>query len=459
MKIKSSKAKKTIFVCQSCGHSTPRWAGKCPNCSEWNSLAEEMQFLDKNKRQNLVFTDSEPVLLSEVETKDSLRIKSDSQEFDRVLGGGLVPGSLILISGDPGIGKSTLLLQQMVGYAKVDCKVLYISGEESIQQVRMRSSRLKLEPDNLWIYSEITLTGILSEVEKIKPQIIVVDSIQTLYNPEFDSAPGSVTQLRECTMAFLQLAKSREVTVFLIGHVTKEGAIAGPRALEHMVDALLYLEGDRQYQYRILRGIKNRFGSTNEIGVFELGEDGLTEVENPSQLFLSEHQKSVSGSAVTCAIEGTRPILLEIQALTSSASFGMPQRTATGIEHKRLALLLAILEKRAGYHIGQYDVFIKIAGGLRVNDPSADLALIMAIAAGYRDFVLDSTSLYLGEVGLGGEIRSVSQLDLRLKEADLLGFKTAYIPKQKLKNLNLKKLQLIEVGDINHSLKKMKIEK
>jgi len=287
----------------------------------------------------------------------------------------------------------------------------------------------------------------------LNPKIVVIDSIQTILNPDFDSAPGSVSQVRECAMSFLQLAKTKQISIFLIGHVTKEGAIAGPRVLEHMVDVLLFLEGDRQYQYRILRGIKNRFGSTNEIGVFELGEKGMIEVDNPSQLFLSEHREKIAGSAVTCAVEGTRPILLEIQALTSNANFGMPQRTATGIDHKRLSLLLAILEKRGHYNIGAYDVFVKIAGGLKIDDPSADLAILQAIAAGFKDIVLDSTTLFLGEVGLGGEIRSVSQMESRLKEADLLGFKTAFIPKQNQQKPKLKQLNLVEVSHIKETLK------
>ncbi len=408
--------------------------------------------MESGKRTNLIRSGTKPLLLSDVSVEDSPRIKSGSEEFDRVLGGGLVPGSLILVGGDPGIGKSTLLLQQIAHYAQSGRKTLYVSGEESVQQVRMRSLRLKVQPEQVWIYAEINLHSVLQQIEQIEPQVVVIDSIQTVFHPELDSAPGSVAQVRECTMAFLQLAKSKNITIFLVGHVTKEGGIAGPRVLEHMVDVLLFLEGDRQYQFRILRGIKNRFGSTNEIGVFELGEAGMTEVDNPSQLFLSEHRENISGSAVTCAMEGTRPILLEVQALTSSANFGMPQRTATGIDHKRLALLLAILEKRAGYNTGTYDVFVKIAGGLRIDDPSADLAILLAIAAGFRDVVLDSTSLYLGEVGLGGEVRSVSQLPSRLKEADMLGFRTAYIPRQKKSRFKLKNLRLIEVGSLSQTL-------
>ncbi len=415
-------------------------------------MVEEKQVVETSKHRSQTPVATKAVPLMQVQIEQEPRIMSRCQEFDRVLGGGLVPGSLVLIGGDPGIGKSTLILQQMADYAKSEQALLYVSGEESAQQIKMRAQRLKIESDKLWIFAEVDMERVLTEVERINPKIVVVDSIQTMFLPDYESAPGSVTQVRECTMALLQLAKSREITVFLIGHVTKEGAIAGPRVLEHMVDALLFLEGDRQYQYRILRGIKNRFGATNEIGVFELSESGMVAVDNPSQLFLSEHRANISGSAVTCAVEGTRPILLEIQALTASANFGMPQRTAAGIDQKRLALLLAILEKRAGYHINQYDVFVKITGGLRIDDPSADLATLMAIAASSYDRVLDSKSLFLGEVGLGGEIRSVAQLESRLKEADLLGFHTAYIPKQRRNNFKPKQLQMVEVADIRQTL-------
>ena len=447
------KPTKTVFVCQNCGSESPRWAGKCPQCGEWNTLVEEkVQPAKRSGRIHSLTEASQSILLSQVDISDSPRIKSGSGEFDRVLGGGLVPGSVVLSSGDPGIGKSTLLLQILADYARHGQAVLYVSGEESLQQVRMRSLRLGIDPDNLWILAEVDIGRIQAEIERLNARIVVVDSIQTVFNPEFESAPGSVTQVRESAMALLQLAKARGISILLIGHVTKEGAVAGPRVLEHMVDVMLFLEGDRQYQYRILRGIKNRFGSTNEIGIFELGEEGMVEVENPSQLFLSEHRENISGSAVTCAVEGSRPILLEVQALTTSASFGMPQRTASGIDHKRLALLLAILEKRAGFHVGQFDVFVKLAGGLRIDDPSADLAVLMAIAASYKNVVLDASTVLLGEVGLGGEIRSVSQLESRLKEADLLGFRTAYIPKQKRKKLELKRLRLIDLEDIGEAL-------
>ncbi len=450
-----TKSVKTIFVCQNCGNEFPRWAGKCLQCGEWNSLVEEkVQPAKRGARVHAIEQPSESILLNDIQITDSHRIKSNLKEFDRVLGGGLVPGSLVLNSGDPGIGKSTLLLQVLSGYAKQGHTVLYVSGEESLQQVKMRAVRLGINPENLYIYSGVDIYQVLAEIQRLNSKIVVIDSIQTMFNPEFDSAPGSVTQVRESAMALLQLAKSKEISILLVGHVTKDGGVAGPRVLEHMVDVMLFLEGDRHYQYRILRGIKNRFGSTNEIGVFELNEEGMVEIENPSQLFLSGVNEEISGSTITCAIEGTRPILFELQALTTSTSFGMAQRTASGIDQKRLALLLAILEKRMGYHVGEFDVFVKLAGGLRIEDPSVDLAILMAIASSYKDRILNSKSLFLGEVGLGGEIRAISQLESRLKEADLLGFHIAYVPKQKRKALNLKKLKVVELENIRSALTK-----
>lgn len=447
---------KTIFVCQNCGNEFPRWTGKCLQCGEWNSLVEEkIQQVKRSSRVQTIDQPSRPILLNDVQVTDSHRIKSNLKEFDRVLGGGLVPGSLVLNSGDPGIGKSTLLLQVLSDYAKQGQPVLYVSGEESLQQVKMRAVRLGLMPENFYLFSEVNIHQVLGEIQRLDSKIVVIDSIQTMFNPEFDSAPGSVTQVRESAMALLQLAKAKEISILLVGHVTKDGAVAGPRVLEHMVDVMLFLEGDRQYQYRILRGIKNRFGSTNEIGVFELNEEGMVEIDNPSQLFLSSSNGKISGSVVTCAIEGTRPILFELQALTTSTSYGIPQRTASGVDQKRLSLLLAILEKRMGYHVGEFDVFVKLAGGLKIDDPSVDLAILMAIASSYKERPLNAKSLFLGEVGLGGEIRAVSQLENRLKEADLLGFQTAYIPKQKRKELNLKNLKVVELENIRSTLKEM----
>lgn len=442
---------KIVFVCQNCGYESARWAGRCPACGEWNTFAEEK--IEPGRKEIRTRKDKRVAIrLAEVRAEKNQRMHSNSPEFDRVLGGGLVPGSLVLLGGDPGIGKSTLLLQRMADYARSGCTVLYVAGEESLEQVRMRADRLGIDEERLWIFPETDVLAVREEVERLEPAVVAVDSIQTMYHPDYESAPGSVTQVRECAARFLELAKSQNVAIFLIGHVTKEGAIAGPRVLEHMVDALLFLEGDRQYQYRILRAIKNRFGSTNEVGIFELRGSGMVEVKNPSQLFLSDYRQRIAGAAVTCTLEGTRPILLEVQALTTSASFGMPQRTAAGIDHKRLALLLAILEKRGGIQVATADVFVKIAGGLRIDDPAADLAILMAIASAHRNTILEAEALFLGEVGLGGEIRAVSQLEKRLKEAEQLGFAVAYVPRQKMdQELNLR-LSVVEIKHISEAL-------
>ncbi|HDK35405.1 MAG TPA: DNA repair protein RadA [Bacteroidetes bacterium] len=423
------KKEKTVFVCQECGDESPRWSGKCQACGAWNSMVEEKRVPAAAKGARYQgFEKSSPMLLSDVQLQKQPRIRTKSSEFDRTLGGGIVPGSIVLLSGDPGIGKSTLLLQRMAEIAASGRKTIYISGEESVQQTKMRADRLKLKSDNLFIYSEIDLSAILEAVDVHKPEMLVIDSIQTIYNPEFESAPGSVSQVRECALRLMQLAKRNGIPVILVGHVTKEGAIAGPRILEHMVDTMLYLEGDRQYQYRILRTVKNRFGSTNELGVFEVREDGLQDVSNPSELFLSGNREGLCGLSVTCTIEGTRPILAEIQALTSQSGFGIPQRTATGIDQRRLSLLLAVLEKRAGLRIGSFDVFVKVAGGLRLDEPAADLATTLAIASSFRDRPLRTKAVAIGEVGLGGDIRSVSQIERRILEAKRLGFEQVVLP-------------------------------
>ncbi|NOY76966.1 MAG: DNA repair protein RadA [Calditrichaeota bacterium] len=453
MAAQKKKKEKTRFVCQECGYDSPRWLGRCPACGAWNSFVEEKQTRPAVSQRYRGFEQSRPVLLSEISLEKRPRLLSGSEEFNRALGGGIVPGSIILLSGDPGIGKSTLLLQRMAEFANSGLKTLYVSGEESVQQTRMRADRLGLKSDNLFLYSEIDLSAVLETIESLQPEIVVVDSIQTIYNPEFESAPGSVSQVRECALRLMQLAKTTGIPIILVGHVTKEGAIAGPRVLEHMVDALLYLEGDRQYQYRILRTVKNRFGSTNELGVFEVRENGLRDVSNPSELFLSTDRENLSGLAVTCTIEGTRPILVEIQALTSQSGFGMPQRTAAGIDHRRLSLLLAVLEKRAGLRIGSFDVFVKVAGGLRLDEPAADLAVALAIASGFRNRVVHPKAVLVGEVGLGGDIRSVSQIDRRVLEAERLGFEKILVPKKSQEAISRKPgIDLIEIKTIREAL-------
>ncbi len=447
-----SKKQKSVFVCQECGYESPRWLGKCPACGAWNSFVEEKITPASGKRYEGL-EKSAPTPITNVRVEQKNRIFTKSPEFDRVLGGGLVPGSIVLLSGDPGIGKSTLLLQRAAEIAESGTKTLYVSAEESVQQTKMRADRLSISTGNLLIFSEIDFSAILEAVEQTNPGLLIVDSIQTIYSSNLESAPGSVSQVRECALQLMHLAKAKNLPVFLVGHVTKEGVIAGPRVLEHMVDALLYLEGDRQYQYRILRAVKNRFGSTNELGVFEVLEEGLRDVENPSELFLTAHQGDLSGLAVTCTIEGTRPILVEIQALTAQSGFGYPQRTATGIDQRRLSLLLAVLEKRAGLRVGAYDVFVKVAGGLRLDEPAADLATSLAIASSFRERPLRPKAVILGEVGLGGDVRPVSQLDRRIHEAERLGFETVVAPKFALQKLKKSfKIEVVGVIGISEAI-------
>jgi len=447
-----SRKQKSVFVCQECGYESPRWLGKCPACGVWNSFVEE-KIAPVSETRYRGLEKSVPKPITQITPEQKNRISTQSPEFDRVLGGGIVPGSLVLLSGDPGIGKSTLLLQRAAEIAESGRKTLYVSAEESVRQTKMRADRLGISSENLLIFSEIDLSAILTAVAQTKPGLVVVDSIQSIYSPNLESAPGSVSQVRESALQLLHLAKANGVPIFLVGHVTKEGVIAGPRVLEHMVDALLYLEGDRQYQYRILRTVKNRFGSTNELGVFEVREQGLRDVDNPSELFLTAHQGDLSGLAVTCTIEGTRPILVEIQALTAQSGFGYPQRTATGIDQRRLSLLLAVLEKRAGLRVGAYDVFVKVAGGLRLDEPGADLATSLAIASSFLDRPLTPKTVVLGEVGLGGDIRPVSQLDRRIHEAERLGFKKVVAPKFALQKLEKSfKIELVGVAQISKAI-------
>ncbi len=425
--------KNTAFVCQNCGFDTPRWLGKCPNCGQWNTLVEEQRVTQRrkvNERVRVATTGTRPVKLSQVESKGAKRRSTGIGELDRVLGGGLVPGSLLLIGGEPGIGKSTLTLQVCNELAKTGTKVLYVTGEESAEQVRLRAERLSAAADSIYILCAIDLDEILAAAEELAPGLLVVDSIQTMFRSSLTSAPGSVGQVRECTAELLRLAKSRAVTTFIVGHVTKSGAVAGPRTLEHMVDTVLYFEGEGFQQYRIVRAAKNRFGSTNEIGVFEMTESGLVEVANPSEFFLSGRRPDVSGSAVVSTIEGTRPLLVEIQALAAATPYALPQRVATGFDARRLSMLLCVLERRAGISAAAQDIFVNIAGGLKIQEPAADLAVIAALASSIANRPLPADAVFIGEVGLGGEVRSVARTESRIAEAARLGFVNVIVPRR-----------------------------
>lgn len=418
----------TTYVCQACAYATPRWVGKCPNCGGWNTLVEEViRKPVAAARGTTAELKGGPVPITDVASAPEPRVSTVIPEFDRVLGGGIVPGSVVLVGGDPGIGKSTLMMQMACGMP--ERVVLYITGEESVRQIRLRSERLAVSPSQrTLLLAETNLHVIGALFERTAPDLVIVDSIQTMYRPELESAPGTVSQVREATALFLRVAKERNIPVFLVGHVTKEGVIAGPRVVEHMVDTVLQFEGEQHYAYRILRATKNRFGSTNEIGIFEMHDGGLREVTNPSQVFLAERKAGRSGSAVVAAIEGTRPLLLEVQALVAPASYGVPQRSATGFDPRRLQMLLAVLDKRAGLHLGQNDVFVNVAGGVRIDEPAADLGMAAAIVSSLRDVPVDPRAVAVGEIGLGGEIRAVSQMEKRMAEAAKLGFTRIVTP-------------------------------
>lgn len=425
----------TKYVCQSCGYVSPRWVGKCPNCSEWNTFVEEStQPLRASRKPSGVGSKIEPISIEDVEKDDVPRIRTTIDEFDRVLGGGLVHGSLILLGGDPGIGKSTLMMQ--IALELKDQVVLYVTGEESVRQIKLRAERLQAKNvKNVLVLAETNLDLILDVIDRGEPDLIIVDSIQTMYRPGLESAPGSVSQVRESTALLLRLAKTRGIPVFVVGHVTKEGTIAGPRVIEHMVDTVLQFEGEAHYSYRILRALKNRYGSTNEIGIFEMHDSGLREVQNPSAVFLSERHFGSSGSTVVASIEGSRPILIEVQALVTPTSYGVPQRNTTGFDYRRLSLLLAVLEKRVGLHVGSYDVFVNIAGGVKIDEPAVDLGIATSITSSLRDVPVDSSSVAVGEIGLGGEIRTIGQIEKRVQEAAKLGFKRIVVPQNNLKNV------------------------
>jgi len=432
------KNTKIIYCCQTCGYQTPKWMGKCPDCGTWDSIVEERSAARsfRDAHRSLKNQQSTPVAIDSIELETQNRLLTDIREFDRVLGGGLVPGTLVLIGGDPGIGKSTLMLQALYGLANQGHKVLYVSGEESNQQIRLRSQRLDTVTSQLMVVSEVEIDAILGMVQAAPPQVLVIDSIQTMYNPELTSAPGSVSQVRESTVRLMMMAKKTGIPTLLVGHVTKDGAIAGPKLLEHMVDTVLYFEGDRNHIFRILRAVKNRFGSTNEIGVFEMKDQGLDEVANPSAVFLSERPANAPGSAVTASMEGTRPILIELQALASSTSFGTPRRTILGLDTNRVALLAAVMEKQLGMHLMGYDIFMNVAGGVKVIEPAVDMAIVAAIASSFLDKpVLDGT-VVLGEVGLAGEVRAIGQVDIRLAEIKKMGFKRCLVPDSNLKRIS-----------------------
>ena len=443
-----AKAKKTVYFCQNCGHEESKWLGQCPMCKEWNTFVEEKVTQSSTaaaKRRD----ESNIVTLSSVETNDDERMETGIRELDRVLGGGIVPGSLVLVGGDPGIGKSTLLLQVCQRLAAQGKKVLYISGEESLRQIKLRANRMGTFSDSLYLLCETNLATIRDAIENSKPDVVIIDSIQTMYNEEVSSAPGSVSQVRESTNIFMQLAKGLTISIFIVGHVTKEGTVAGPRVLEHMVDTVLYFEGDRHVSYRILRGVKNRFGSTNEIGVFEMQKTGLAEVENPSEYMLSGKPENASGSVVACAMEGTRPMLMEIQALVCKTNFGFPRRTAAGVDYNRINLLMAVLEKRIGLALSDYDAYINIAGGIRMNEPAADLGIVMAIISSYKNKPIAEDIIVFGEVGLSGEVRAVTMPEQRVAEAKKLGFKTCIIPQVSLKSVgNIDGMEIVGVKSV-----------
>jgi DNA repair protein RadA/Sms len=430
-----------VFVCQECGYQAPKWMGKCPDCGKWDTLVEQPAEKSRHagtmggtmNRYSLLQND--PVPMNSIQLDDDNRMLTGINEFDRVLGGGLVYGSLVLIGGDPGIGKSTLMLQALNGLALSQHRVLYVSGEESVNQISLRSKRLGTSSSELYVVSEVELGAIFQMVDKLKPQVLVIDSIQTMFNSDLTSPPGSVSQVREAAMRLMIMAKKSNIPTFLVGHVTKEGAIAGPRLLEHMVDTVLYFEGDRNHMFRILRAVKNRFGSTNEIGVFEMKERGLDEVPNPSALFLSEMPENASGSVVTASMEGSRTILVELQSLVAGTNFGTPRRTVLGLDHNRVALLAAVLEKKLGMHLMNHDIFMNVAGGVKIDEPAVDLAIAAGIASAFLDRSIPGGSVLMGEIGLTGEIRAISHLETRLSEIIKMGFKRCIIPESNCKRM------------------------
>jgi DNA repair protein RadA/Sms len=442
---------KSAYFCQSCGYESPKWLGQCPSCKQWNTFVEEVVEKASSRVPEWRSTTSTPgvqkrankaAVIHEIVYSEEQRIHAPDKEFNRVLGGGIVPGSLVLIGGEPGIGKSTLMLQLALSIPKV--KTLYISGEESEQQIKMRAERLSQNSNaNCYILTETSMQNIFKQIDQVEPNVVVIDSIQTLHSAQIESAPGSVSQVRECTAELLRFAKETNTPVFIVGHITKDGSIAGPKVLEHMVDTVLQFEGDRNHVYRILRAVKNRFGSSSELGIYEMQGSGLREVSNPSEIMLSQREEQVSGIAVAAMLEGMRPLMIEVQALVSNSAYGTPQRSSTGFDTKRLNMLLAVLEKRFGFRLSAQDVFLNIAGGLRVEDPAIDLAVIAAIISSQQDIALESNITFAGEVGLSGEIRAVNRIEQRIQEAEKLGFEQIFISKYNTKGLDIKRYQIL----------------
>jgi len=446
---------KTVFVCQSCGHEAAKWLGKCPGCQGWNTFVEEIEpSKASNRNAGLNMAKEKPTSIIHIDSGKDKRILTDIGELDRVLGGGVVPGSLILVGGDPGIGKSTLLLQASHALAAKGLKVLYISGEESARQTKLRAERVGALSENMFVLCETDMEHILAAIEHVQPDFAVIDSIQTVFHPTVASAPGSVSQVRECTGQFMRVAKIKGIATVLVGHVTKEGAIAGPRLLEHMVDSVLYFEGERHHTYRVLRAVKNRFGSTNEIGIFEMKEEGLRQVDNPSEMFLSERPLGVAGSIVVASMEGTRPVLVELQALISPTNFPTPRRMSAGIDHNRLSLIMAVLEKRVGLFLQSKDAYLNVAGGVKLDEPAVDLAIAVSIASSFKDKPTRPFDVVFGEVGLTGEVRAVSRIEQRVREAEKLGFKRVIIPQNSLKSWNPpKSMEIVGVSTVAEALK------
>lgn len=438
---------KTKWVCQSCGYETPKYIGKCPDCNSWGTLVEEVEVKAIAPAQSVVIDDSPVCLINEIEITESIKIPSGFEELDRVLGGGLVQGSLVLLAGDPGIGKSTLVLQTAGNICSQGKKLLYVCAEESGSQVKLRAQRLNVNSDNLYVYSQTNLEAVITQIDNLKPEILVIDSIQSIYTSNITSSSGSVSQIRECTNALMDIAKNKNITVVVIGHVTKDGNIAGPKVLEHMVDTVIYFEGDKYKSQRLLRSIKNRFGSTNEIGVFNMVENGLEEVTNPSELFMKERTDNATpGSVIIATNEGTRALLVEVQALVGATSYPAPRRVATGLEYNRLLQIIAVLEKRIGLNLSKHDVYVNVIGGIEIDEPAADLGIALAIATCYRDVVVDPDCVIIGEISLSGEIRNVSNLEKRIYEAQKLGFKKAIVPKLSKKLADNFSIEIIQAA-------------
>ena len=445
------KNTKTVFACQTCGYQTPKWMGKCPDCGQWDTFAEESQ--QPAASRGLPDMKVRPVPIDSIDLQLEDRIYTGIAEFDRVLGGGLVTGTLVLIGGDPGIGKSTLMLQALYGLAGKGHRVLYVSGEESVRQIHIRSRRLNTISPGMLVVSEVDLEMIMSMISSEKPDVLVIDSIQTMFNSDLSSAPGSVSQVRESAMRLMLMAKKTNIPTFLVGHVTKEGAIAGPRLLEHMVDTVLYFEGDRSHVFRILRATKNRFGSTNEIGVFEMKEKGLEEVPNPSAVFLSERPANAPGSVVTATMEGSRPILIELQALVSNTLFGTPRRTILGLDHNRVALLAAVMEKKMGMHLMGHDIFMNVAGGVKADEPAIDMGIVSAIASSFLDKPIPDGNIVMGEVGLTGEVRAISHVEIRVGEVKKMGFSKCFVPASNLKRMTeIKGIEIVGIGTVSEAV-------